>query len=116
VAAQRDTLADRQRAAAGNVTMQGGIMSPLDLLLARIRGEFLEIPGLRLTFSQACRLWQVDRATCERVLHMLLQENFLTCTRDGAFVAVPHPDPRQDPLESPLASGSATGSPTRPPA
>jgi hypothetical protein len=31
-------------------------MPPSELLFARIRGEFREMPGLRLTFAQACRL------------------------------------------------------------
>jgi hypothetical protein len=62
-------------------------MSPLDSLVARIRGEYREMPGLRLTFAQACRLWQVDASTCEAVLHTLLKEHFLTRTKDGAFVA-----------------------------
>ncbi len=35
-----------------------------DRLLARIRGEYDEMPGLRLTFPQACRLWQIDGTTC----------------------------------------------------
>jgi DNA-binding IclR family transcriptional regulator len=46
------------------------------------------MPGLRVTFAEACRLWQVDAATCHLVLHTLLQEQFLTHTKDGAYVAV----------------------------
>ena len=42
--------------------------------LRRIQGEYLEMPGLRLTVAQACRLWQVDAATCERVLAQLVRE------------------------------------------
>ena len=37
-------------------------------LLTRIRGEFLEMPGLRLTSAQAARLWAVDRRTSEWIL------------------------------------------------
>ena len=33
------------------------------LMTWRIRGEFLEMPGLRLTSAQAARLWHVDAAT-----------------------------------------------------
>ena len=29
-------------------------------LLARVRGEFLEMPGLQLAAAQAARLWDVD--------------------------------------------------------
>ena len=63
-------------------------MSPLELLVARIRGEYREMPGLRLTLVQACRLWQMDPAECELVLHRLLEEQFLARTADGAFVAL----------------------------
>lgn len=55
-------------------------------LLARIRGEFLEMPGLRLTIPQAQRLLGVDRATCETLLTTLVRGRFLASTRDGAFV------------------------------
>jgi hypothetical protein len=65
-------------------------MSPLDLLIERIRGEYNEMPGLRLTLAQACRLWQVDAATCELLLDALLTERFLTRTADGAFIALPN--------------------------
>ena len=42
---------------------------PLDEgLLRRIRSEFLEMPGLRLSREQAQRLWALDAATCDRVL------------------------------------------------
>jgi hypothetical protein len=66
-------------------------MPPLDLLFARIRGEYREMPGLRVTFTQACRLWQLDAATCEVVLHTLQAEGFLTCTPNGMFVSLPAP-------------------------
>jgi hypothetical protein len=62
-------------------------MLPLDPLVARIRGEYQEMPGLRLTFAQACRLWQLDAATCHAVLHQLMGDRFLHQTPDGAYVA-----------------------------
>ena len=37
-------------------------------LLSRIRGEFREMPRLRLSLEQAMRLWSLDRATCVDVL------------------------------------------------
>jgi len=60
-----------------------------DRLLARIRGEYREMPGLRLTFEQACRLWQVDAATCCCVLENLVAEGFLHRTHEGAYCAFP---------------------------
>ncbi len=32
-------------------------MEAIPDLLERIRGEFLEMPGLKLSIEQACRLW-----------------------------------------------------------
>ena len=57
-----------------------------DALSRRIQAEFLEMPGLRLTQPQACRLWGLDRETCGTLLSHLVDAKFLTRTRDGAFV------------------------------
>ncbi len=56
-----------------------------DETLRRIRGEFLEMPGLRLTPAQAERLWALDRPTCEHLLTALVDAHFLMRTRDGCF-------------------------------
>lgn len=58
-------------------------------ILTRIRAEYREMPGLRLTTAQACRLWQIDGATCEAVLRHLVNEQFLSRMRDGSYVALP---------------------------
>ena len=52
----------------------------------RIRGEFLEMPGLRLTPQQASRLWALDAATSELVLERLTSTGFLSRTREGAYL------------------------------
>jgi hypothetical protein len=57
-----------------------------ELLLYRIRGEYSEMPGLRLTLEQAARLWQMDTAVCAAVLMQLVADRFLTRTRHGAYV------------------------------
>jgi hypothetical protein len=54
-------------------------------LLLRIRGEFLEMPGMRLTLRQAMRLWNLDAATCEAALRLLVERRFLSFTAQGAF-------------------------------
>jgi hypothetical protein len=41
---------------------------PLEDICRRIRGEYIEMPGLRLTVTQAQRLWGLDRTACETVL------------------------------------------------
>lgn len=46
-------------------------------LLTRIRAEFREMPGLRLTLAQTQRLCGGDRRTCEEVLAALVDERFL---------------------------------------
>jgi hypothetical protein len=42
--------------------------------LQRLRGEFLEMPGLRLTVSQAQRLCGVDPAICKAILEVPLHQ------------------------------------------
>jgi DNA-binding IclR family transcriptional regulator len=46
-------------------------------VLQRIRGEYLEMPGLRLTVKQACRFWSLDEQTCARLLESLVDAGFL---------------------------------------
>ncbi len=58
----------------------------LDQLAHRVRSEYLEMPGLKLTSRQAQRLWSLDHGLCERLLDKLVQSRFLARTRDGAFV------------------------------
>ncbi len=55
-------------------------------VLQRIQGEYLEMPGLRLTTAQAQRLWGLERDVCETLLAALVDNKFLCRTRDGAFV------------------------------
>jgi hypothetical protein len=58
----------------------------LSRLLHRVRSEFLEMPGLRLTPAQAARLWAVDRQTSERILDTLTMAGFLFRNREGAYL------------------------------
>lgn len=52
-------------------------------LLNRIRGEYLEMPGLRLTPAQAARLWAVDLELARELLTVLVEAGFLTVAGDG---------------------------------
>jgi hypothetical protein len=58
----------------------------IDEVLQRIQGEFVEMPGLRLTAAQAQRLWGLERDVCDALLGALVDAKFLAQTRDGAFV------------------------------
>ena len=64
-------------------------MPASDPLVSRVRAEYREMPGLKLTLSQACRLWQLDQQTCEALLKGLVDERFLLCTAEGAYMAFP---------------------------
>jgi hypothetical protein len=64
-----------------------------DEVLRRVQGEFLEMPGLRLTEPQARRLWGLDAASCAGLLSALVDAKFLFQTRDGAFMRVEHAAP-----------------------
>jgi len=54
-------------------------------LHVRIRAEFAEMPGLKLTLPQASRLFNVDAARCERALDRLVENGSLSIAR-GAFI------------------------------
>jgi hypothetical protein len=66
-------------------------MSYLQALTTRIRGEFTEMPGLKLTMAQACRLWHTDERAVETALEALVAEGFVTRTASGAYIALPRP-------------------------
>ena len=63
---------------------------PFDDALRRVQGEYIEMPGLRLTTAQAQRLWGLDRTACDTLLGALVDAKFLFRTRDGAFVRTDH--------------------------
>jgi hypothetical protein len=64
-------------------------MSHVESLAVRIRAEFLEMPGLRLTLPQAQRLWGLDRETCDQVVHVLIARSVLRRSANGIVLANP---------------------------
>lgn len=54
-------------------------------LLLRVRGEYLEMPGLRLTLPQAARLWNLDQHLALTLLEALVEAGFLARTSDGHY-------------------------------
>jgi len=57
-------------------------------LITRIRGEFHEMPGMRLSLDQAMRLWSLDRETCVGVLEQLMVARFLELDGNGQYKRV----------------------------
>ena len=55
--------------------------------LWRIRGEYMEMPGLMLTVPQAARLWHLDQPSIEQLLNVLVSDGVLRRTAAGAYLA-----------------------------
>ena len=51
-----------------------------------IQMEYVEMPGLKLTFWQARRLFDFSEELCERALAVLIRSGFLARTSDGAYL------------------------------
>ena len=66
--------------------MPSQLAQPTESTLLRIRAEYWEMPGLKLTPAQAQRLLGLDRESCETLLSDLVSVGFLAPTPDGAFV------------------------------
>jgi hypothetical protein len=64
-------------------TFLSSVAGAPDDLLNRIRGEYLEMPGLRLTPAQAARLWAVELELASALLSVLVETGFLTVAGDG---------------------------------
>jgi hypothetical protein len=54
-------------------------------LTQRIREEFEEAPGLRLTVREGARFWDLDEMTCRQVLARLRAAGFLTMDSDNRY-------------------------------
>ncbi len=54
-------------------------------VVQRIRGEYLEMPGLTLTVRQAARLWGLGVPQSQRVLSELVESRFLVADASGAY-------------------------------
>jgi hypothetical protein len=52
--------------------------------------EYAEMPGLKLAFWQAQRLWNLSDQLCHRALATLTGSGFLTRTPDGVYVRSAH--------------------------
>jgi hypothetical protein len=57
-------------------------------IMSRVRGEFNEMPGLRLTLPQASRLWGIEPSACRDIVDGLVRSAFLRWTPNGTIVRV----------------------------
>jgi len=79
---------------------------PLDEVIRRVQGEYIEMPGLRLTLGQAQRLCGIERMLCKVVLDALVEAKFLCVKSDGAYARliegrdIPRPRPAKAHLEA----------------
>jgi hypothetical protein len=79
--------------------MTACVIAPIDPeLLRKARGEFLEMPGLRLTFQQAQRLWSLDASTCKCLLETLVDMGFLVLRDDRQYGRASDGNPQFPPL------------------
>jgi len=81
----------------GRAKQRAPILAPMDgteregsmdveTLVHRVCAEFIEMPGLRLTFAQAVRLWGLTPTVCRRVVDELIAVGFLRQTPTGMLV------------------------------
>jgi hypothetical protein len=61
------------------------VITSTDQILRRIRAEYLEMPGLRLTLAQAQRLWGLEAHTCLQLLESLTTAGFLVQKDNGTY-------------------------------
>jgi hypothetical protein len=59
--------------------------APQDIV-ERVRSEYLEMPGMRLTPRQLQRLCGIGPSVCDAVLESMVANRFLTVKPDGTYV------------------------------
>jgi hypothetical protein len=60
-------------------------MKTIDDIVQRLRSEYLEMPGLRLTPEQVQRLCGIEPRVCQAVLDALVNAKFLATRPDGHY-------------------------------
>jgi hypothetical protein len=70
-------------------------MSAPQDVIERVRSEYLEMPGMRLTPQQLQRLCGIGPSLCDAVLESMVKSRFLAPRPDGTYVrasdGVPQP-------------------------
>jgi hypothetical protein len=79
---------------------------PDNIMLQRIRAEYLEMPGMRLTAPQVQRLCSIEPTVCQWALDALIDAKFLRMTPGGQYCRVTEGDmPRPQPAKAELRAG-----------
>ena len=63
-------------------------METIGDVIARLRAEYLEMPGLRLKSGQVQRLCGIEQTLCQRALELLVDARFLRVSADGHYSRV----------------------------
>lgn len=63
-------------------------LHPVRHQVARIVGQFREMPGLCVTVREAARLWGMDLARCARLIRRLVAIGVLRPISRGRYVCV----------------------------
>jgi len=74
-------------------------------VFARVRAEYLEMPGLTLTAPQVERLCGIDATLCRLILDTLVEARFLRVNSGGAYARLTEGDiSRSRPAKAALTS------------
>jgi hypothetical protein len=81
-----------------NEERESGVDAFVQATLRRIRAEYLEMPGMRLTVQQVERLFGIERPLCNAVLDALVDADFLCVNPNGTYARlsdgeIPRPHP-----------------------
>jgi hypothetical protein len=85
------------------------VSAVLEELLERIRAEYLEMPGLRLTAVQVQRLCGLDASTCAALLDALVAVEFLRRDPDGHYIRRDASIMSRSSMQSDVRAGEDTG-------
>jgi len=81
-------------------------MPSVHAIVNRVRAEFLEMPGLRLSAEQIQRLCGIEEHLCVAVLDALVEARFLSANANGTYTrATEGPfEPRMQPARGAVNS------------
>jgi Fic family protein len=65
--------------------MSTAVHGATENIIDTIRGEFNEMPGMKLTSDQFCRLWHLERHVAERAIRSLTNSGFLQKDQDDRY-------------------------------